>query len=192
MEAKALIVAATAHDGQYRKGTNTPYIVHPVRVAQLVRRVSRDERVISAALLHDVLEDVPSSVYSEDDMVRDFGEDVVQTVKDVSEQKEMNGKPASWKERKEAYIAHLNDASEGALLVSLADKLDNLTAILEDYASVGEDLWDRFNAGKHQQHWYYNQVYKAIGARIKGNVLLSEMRRALRKFKEITGVEYEK
>ena len=99
-------------------------------------------------------------VMSEADMIRDFGKDVVQIVKDASEQKEVNGKPASWKKRKATYIAHLNDASEGALLVGLADKLDNLTAILEDYAVVGDALWNRFNADKHQQYWYYSQVYR--------------------------------
>ena len=59
----ALALAAIAHQGQIRKGTENaaglslPYITHPVAVAALVQRYGGGEDQIIAALLHDVLED---------------------------------------------------------------------------------------------------------------------------------------
>ena len=49
--------AAKAHDGMLRKGTNTPYIVHPREAAAIAASITDDEHVIAAALLHDVMED---------------------------------------------------------------------------------------------------------------------------------------
>lgn len=49
--------AAKAHEGQQRKYTSEPYIVHPVRVMEMVKQYNDDVCVLSAALLHDVLED---------------------------------------------------------------------------------------------------------------------------------------
>ena len=73
---RALAVAARCHAGQTRKDEPTPYIAHPVAVALIVSDFTDDEDVAVAALLHDVLEDVPPSVYSAADMTADFGERV--------------------------------------------------------------------------------------------------------------------
>lgn len=56
----ATVVAATAHCGQRRKYTNEPYIVHPLEVIQiLMQHGITDEVILSAAVLHDVIEDTP-------------------------------------------------------------------------------------------------------------------------------------
>ena len=55
-----------------------------------------------------------------------------------------------WRERKRAYLEHLEEASESALKVSLADKLHNARTIVVDYRDVGEALWERFNADRDQ------------------------------------------
>ncbi|MFA5828390.1 MAG: HD domain-containing protein [Candidatus Shapirobacteria bacterium] len=54
---KALRLAAVQHDGQYRKDGVTPFIIHPIEVAMIVSEYTDNEDIISAALLHDVLED---------------------------------------------------------------------------------------------------------------------------------------
>ena len=54
---QAIFLAATAHEGQSRKGTKIPYITHPVAVAGLVAQYGGDEDQQIAGLLHDVLED---------------------------------------------------------------------------------------------------------------------------------------
>ena len=54
---KVKAFAGQAHDGQQRKYTPDPYIVHPVRVMEMCRQFQPELPVLSAALLHDVLED---------------------------------------------------------------------------------------------------------------------------------------
>lgn len=55
--AKALALAVEAHDGQKRKGTNIPYVAHPMAVAAIALDYGATEDQAIAALLHDVLED---------------------------------------------------------------------------------------------------------------------------------------
>ena len=57
MVEEARSFAEKAHEGQFRKGTKRPYIVHPLEVAKIVSTMTDDEEIISAALLHDTLED---------------------------------------------------------------------------------------------------------------------------------------
>ena len=54
---KAIIFATKAHSGAKRKGTNVPYIVHPIEAAAIVSAMTDDQEIIAAAVLHDVLED---------------------------------------------------------------------------------------------------------------------------------------
>ena len=53
---KAITFATKAHEGQFRKGTKLPYIVHPLEVGVIVSRMTQDKEVIAAAILHDTLE----------------------------------------------------------------------------------------------------------------------------------------
>lgn len=126
--------------------------------------VTSDEDTLTAALLHDVLEDCPD-VYSETDMRRDFGDTVTSIVLDVTEDGDPNDK-STWKDRKNKYLAHLKVASPSALIVSLADKTHNLTSTLDDYERLGDQLWDRFNASREQQLWFYTSVKDILGDRL--------------------------
>ena len=47
---EAIEFAARAHEGQFRKGTKRPYIVHPIEVADIVATMTQDEDIICAAL----------------------------------------------------------------------------------------------------------------------------------------------
>ena len=55
---KAIEFATRAHAGQFRKGTSRPYIVHPIEVGDIVSTMTKDKEIISAAVLHDTIEDV--------------------------------------------------------------------------------------------------------------------------------------
>jgi len=72
-----------------------------------------------------------------------------------------------WRERKEKYLAHLPQASDGAIRVVLADKLHNAGKILADSHQVGEDVWKRFNAPKSEQRWYFTEIVKVTSSRSK-------------------------
>ena len=54
---EAIIFAAQAHSGQLRKGTNTPYILHPLEAAAIVASMTDDLEVIAAAVLHETAPD---------------------------------------------------------------------------------------------------------------------------------------
>ena len=54
---KAVIYATNAHNGQTRKGTNLPFIIHPMEVAAIVAAMTLDQDMLCAAVLHDVVED---------------------------------------------------------------------------------------------------------------------------------------
>lgn len=159
----ALKVASKAHRDQTRKGTDIPYISHPVAVAMIVSGYTTDEDTIVASILHDILEDVEPTVYSETDMRNDFGDEVVKIVKDVSEDKTAGEPKKPWIERKKGYLAHLDSLeNEKPLIVSTADKIHNLTDILEEYERIGDSIWQKFNASKNDELWFYTEFLKII------------------------------
>lgn len=165
---KAVVVATVAHAGQTRKGSEIPYITHPVACAMLAQRYTDDAEVIAACLLHDVLEDVNPEIYDEKKMRADFGDKITDLVKAVSEPKtagEAHEKP--WQERKDAYFERLEKTEDKrAIIVSCADKISNLNDIINDYEEVGEEIWSRFKADKKSQWWFYQKCYEEA----KGNV----------------------
>lgn len=76
----ALVLALKAHAGQMRK-SGEPYIVHPILVAAITAKISADETMVQAALLHDVIEDTD---YSIEDLELRFGEDVAHMVEGLT------------------------------------------------------------------------------------------------------------
>lgn len=152
---RAMAFAAAAHEGQKRKGTDIPYIVHPFEVAQILVKAEADTEVIAAGILHDTLED--TRIKSED-ILREFGGTVTSIVRELTEDKSL-----VWEARKAHSIKYLRDgASMGAAMVCCADKLSNLRSIKNDMDEVGEQVWERFKRGFHQQRNYYADVIEAI------------------------------
>jgi hypothetical protein len=84
-----------------------------------------------------------------------------------------------WRERKESYIRHLPDVSDDAILVSLADKLDNGRAMLRDFRAHGGELWQRFTVQDRQLHlWYYRSLLEVYTDRVD-NWMVDELRRVI-------------
>lgn len=95
---KAIVFAAKAHSGSFRKGTTTPYIVHPMEASAIVATMTNDKIILAAAVLHDVVEDTN---YTINDIVKEFGKDVARLVSAESEDKRDNlPSEATWKIRK--------------------------------------------------------------------------------------------
>jgi (p)ppGpp synthase/HD superfamily hydrolase len=154
---EALIFAAQKHRTQKRKGTTIPYIAHLMQVAGLALENGADEEEAIAALLHDVMEDQDVTAQ---ELTHRFGPKVAAIVAGCSDS--VSTDKAPWKERKEAYIAHLLKESPSVRLVSSCDKLHNARAILADYQELGEGLWSRFNAGRDELLWYYGSLLTAF------------------------------
>jgi (p)ppGpp synthase/HD superfamily hydrolase len=80
---KAIRTATIAHKEQKRKGSDTPYIIHPYSVMCIAANATQDEDILIACLLHDILEDV-SDKYPRKQMVKDFGDRVASIVDGVT------------------------------------------------------------------------------------------------------------
>ena len=147
--------AAKAHEGKMRKGSEIPYIVHPLETAVIVSRMTEDPELISAALLHDVLEDTEVTL---EELSELFGKRVADLVAAQSEDKRR-----TWKERKQATIERLASASREEKLLCLADKLSNLRSTTADYLLKGEAVWLKFRMRDKKEHeWYYRGVLEQL------------------------------
>lgn len=159
--ARAIEFAAKAHEGAVRKGTQIPYITHPIEVATIVSEMTDDEDVIIAALLHDVIEDTS---YTAEDIAALFGERAAELVKGESENKREDQNPAdTWLIRKEETIEHLKGAERDIKLIALADKLSNLRSTAGEYRVNGDEVFNRFNEKDKSKHeWYYRNIARAL------------------------------
>lgn len=153
----AIVYAVEKHAEKKRKGTDLPYIVHPMEAAAVASYLTDDLEVIAAAVLHDVIED--SDAKKEDLAVR-FGARVADLVASDSEDKREDlPASASWKMRKQATIDGLAHTERDEQIVVLADKLSNIRSLYRDYCALGDGLWERFNQKDKAEHaWYYRAV----------------------------------
>lgn len=156
---KALVYASRLHGDQKRKGTDIPYISHPLAVASIVLENGGGEAEAIAALLHDVVEDCGGPPVLEE-VRRQFGARVATIVEACSDAfvEDASQKPP-WRERKEAYHEHLRACSDPSIyLVSAADKLHNALATLTDLRRIGPQVWSRFKAGRAGTLWNYREL----------------------------------
>ena len=171
---EALTYACRLHRGQYRKRTRIPYVAHLLAVAGLVLEYGGDEDLAIAALLHDAVEDQGGRKTLAQIRKR-FGDSVAKTVEECSDRLTVRKPP--WQERKRAYLAHLRTVSGGALLVSLADKVQNAAAIVKDQSRIGDRVWLRFGGGKRLTLWYYRSLVEAFRQTSAPTDLVEELAR---------------
>jgi len=131
---KALDLALTAHDGQTRK-SGEPYIIHPILVAAITAKISNDETMVHAALLHDVVEDTTFTI---EDLEVAFGDDVAHMVEGLTKIVEIRDEelvPSGSDERlinsaltfRKMLIASIKDVR--VLVIKLCDRLHNMLTL---------------------------------------------------------------
>jgi (p)ppGpp synthase/HD superfamily hydrolase len=148
-----------------RKGTCIPYMAHLFGVAALVMGeaggpVPVTEDMVIAALLHDVVEDHGGKARL-DEINAQFGSEIAGMVAGLSDSSEEEGKPKKdWKIRKEEYLKRLIGEPANVLLISVADKLYNAKAILDDFMdkAIGSAVFNRFKVGADLQVWYFESL----------------------------------
>jgi (p)ppGpp synthase/HD superfamily hydrolase len=180
-EAGAL--ANELHGGRRRIGTRIPYAAHLLIVAGLVLEDGGDETQAIAALLHDAVEDAGGRPVL--DRIRaGFGDEVARIVEACSDN--LGDGSGSWRARKEAYVNHLPEVDDDAILrVVLADKVHNARSIVRDYRAEGQALWDRFtNKTIDDQLWYYRSLLEFFSERRPGP-LVEDLRRALDELEDL-------
>ncbi len=124
---QSVLFACTKHEDQRRKNSNaTPYINHPVEVAEYLSRVGGvdDVEILVAAILHDTIEDTNTTAAE----IREcFGDSVLGLVLECTDDKSLEKS-----ERKRLQIENASQKSPGAKQIKLADKACNLKSILVD------------------------------------------------------------
>ena len=160
------------HAGQVRKGTDIPYISHPMAVSALARENGGNEDTAIGALLHDAAEDSEDGAQALAEIEAEFGPRVASIVRSCSDCLAEPGKPKpEWRQRKQDYLAHLRtETNPDALLVSLCDKFHNVRSILADHAVHGEQIWSRFHAGVDDQLEYYRSLAQVFSDRLPGRL----------------------
>lgn len=163
----ALQTAWQAHSAQKRKGSDIPYVIHPIEVSLILIENGAEEDLITAGLLHDTLED--TNITSEY-ILKNFGEHVLELVVGASEPYKLktnaklsvNDEINSWKSRKTHTINFIASAPLEIKILTCADKLSNIRSMNRDFKSIGNDLWKKFNAGALEQKWYYEELLNSL------------------------------
>jgi (p)ppGpp synthase/HD superfamily hydrolase len=181
---QALLYAHELHGDQYRKGTPVPYMGHLMGVASLVLEYGGDEEQVIAALLHDAIED-SGHLTSYEAIRRRFGERVTGIVRACTDA-DTTPKPP-WLERKAAYVARVDHEPADARLVSAADKLYNVRALLKDYRLTGSAVWQRYTGDPADVLWYYRALvtaFRAAGA----HPIVDELDRVVTQLEDVVGL----
>jgi (p)ppGpp synthase/HD superfamily hydrolase len=115
---KAIAHAVEAHCGQYRKGSNIPYIAHPIEVMKKISSWGvKDPEILAAAVLHDVVEDCG---YRHSYIEQEFSKRVADIVMECSRP---DGHES--KRQKLDFLNTFKDKSPESVIIKLADRLCN-------------------------------------------------------------------
>ncbi len=159
---EAIIYATIMHQGKVRKMGEVPYILHPLEVSHILSTMTDDEDVITAGILHDIVEDTDGTLA---EIEKRFGKRVAELVDSESENKYPDENPSdSWKRRKEESLNVLSNSSdEGVQMLWLADKLANIRSLSGAYSEKGEAMWQSFHQSDPElQCWYYKSVGEMV------------------------------
>ena len=166
-----------------RKGTEIPYITHPLSVAIILARSTDNDEIIAAGVLHDTIEDCePYGSVTKELLEAMFSKDVARMVNDVTEQ----DKSLPWAERKAATFAHIKDMKQDSLLVKTADVVQNLSELLNDIETHGVNVFKRFNAPKDATIDRYKKLLAEITRVWPENPLLLDLESGVNKLLMLT------
>jgi (p)ppGpp synthase/HD superfamily hydrolase len=159
---RAIQFAAKKHHGQLRVSSTPdeplPVITHLFSVALLVAENGASDDAVTAALLHDTIEDTGTT---REEIVEAFNERVANLVEAVSERKDLE-----WRARKEDYLAGMGKADEEALLIAVADKIDNVESRIEEYEKEGDAFLNRWKRPNADYLWFYGEALKIAESRL--------------------------
>lgn len=151
--------AIQVHEGQIRKVGGQPYFFHPLAVGRMLLEAGLETDVVVAGILHDTVEDTDTTL---SEIETRFGSKVSGWVAAVTEQ----DKSKPWRVRKQAYLKSIASAEDEVLMISLADKRDNLRSLVTAIYNLGPIVWDKFTRPKPDQQWYYRELLAIYSVRV--------------------------
>ena len=172
---RAIVFATKAHSGTLRKKDGIPYILHPMEVASIAGGITTDVEVLTAALLHDTVEDTNVTL---DTIKSQFGDRVAALVASETEDKRRDRSPAeTWMQRKMESLAALRNAVDpGVHVLWLSDKLANMRSFARQYEKEGDRMWkDYHQTDPARQAWYYRRI-EALTSDLKDTNAWKELR----------------
>ena len=123
---KAYFFAENAHSGQYRV-SGDPYVSHPLAVAEILSNLKMDQDCLSAAMLHDVIEDsgIPKTF-----LKKEFNKEVANLVDGVSklDKVELSSKKDLQAESFQKMVLAMSEDIR-VIVVKLADRLHNMRTL---------------------------------------------------------------
>lgn len=132
---KVIIFSTKSHGDQLRKYTGEPYITHPISVAKRLEKLGFDDNVLSAAILHDTVEDTPTTLQ---DIKDNFGDRISKLVEELTDIYTKESYPnINRRERKRLEFERLSKVSNEAKSIKLSDIIDNLPSIMEGDIGFG-------------------------------------------------------
>lgn len=170
---KASRYAAKAHEGQFRKNSKTPYIVHPQRVAAMVEGFLKDHKLrefgVIVAWLHDTVEDDRNTTI--EIIVKEFSRAVARNIYFLTDPSWHTG---SRMERKDEVCRKMKVAPMIARIVKCCDVLDNLQDVetlepdfRELYIQEKAQLYEAMLEGVDENEEPEAAAIEALGQRIK-------------------------
>jgi (p)ppGpp synthase/HD superfamily hydrolase len=165
---QAFILAMSIHANQRRKASiipgGTPYMSHLMEAAGMVYACGGTDETVAAALLHDAIEDQGIEHKA---AIAAISPEILALVEACTEQGTGSGVKPPWRERKEAYLAHIADLPLPALLIVAADKLQSARELRRKCRLDGrDDTLAKFGGGVEGQRWFQHALCDALGLRL--------------------------
>lgn len=179
---KALYYTAEKFDGLYRKGTKVPHLVHPILTTLNLLKYTFDEKMITVALLHDILEDCPQ--ISKKDLKKMFGDKITKMVDEMSLVSKINSSK-NWKTRKLSYISKIKKASPQTLMVIACDKMDNMRGYFDFVLKEKiQNISPLFKGSLPEYLWFYEEILKILKFKLKKHQSVKDYQKILYYYKQ--------
>lgn len=159
---EAIIFATKAHEGQTRKFSPIPYIVHPIEVASIIATMTDDLNVSAAGALHDTVEDCGVDPL---EIRKRFGARVFQLVLSETEDKHPGkSEEETWQQRKEESLMVLENTTDlDVKRLWLGDKLSNIRSFYRAFRVDGHKIWQTLHQkDPAKQAWYYRTIIENL------------------------------
>jgi (p)ppGpp synthase/HD superfamily hydrolase len=175
----ALVWATRRHAGQKRHNTATPYVSHLMTTCAIVLEEGGDEQQAVAALLHDILEDTPTT---RAELRERFGEQVSRIVEDCTDAGHDERAGAGWRDRKKSHLRRMASFPADSLLVIAADKVSSLQSLVDDLVRYGPALFERSARTATELLENYRDVHAVLEATLGARPVVGRLGTLVERF----------